>query len=259
MAFHNVRDSHGRFAKKSQNIAPTVRKKVTKAAKNKDIIMSKVILNGFLLDASSSMGGKEESVVSGFNEIVSQGVKDTKTTGVVNKQFVAFFGSGYLQCPHEVNKLVWDMFKGCGGKVGDAVTYASNMGMTALWESTYKLITKLENELPRNPGAKVILTIFTDGGENESSAEWRDGTKIKALIEKKQAEGWVINFIGAGTQAEVTKVATGVGIYASNSLSFNNNSAGVKKSMAKMSASRSAYTMAVADGVDSNIGFFSKD
>lgn len=254
MSFHNVRDKYGRFAKKT---ASTTRKR-TKKSKPAVSTESKIILNGFLFDASGSMSGKETSVVNGFNEIIIQGKKDEIATGVVNKQFAAFFGTGYTQAESEIHRLIF-RYGICGTTTPEGVTYSATMGNTALWYSTYKLIVKLTDELLRFPNAKVILTIFTDGGENQSPYEWSDGTKIKAIIEQKQKEGWVINFIGAGSKEAVEKVATSVGIFASNTLSYANNSAGTARAMAKMSASRSTYTASVASGADTNVGFFSND
>lgn len=253
MSFHNIRDKYGRFTKKNET---TSRKRKNKV----DIIKSKAttIINGFLLDASGSMNGKGEALVSGFNEIIIQGKADAIKTGITNKQFVAFFGDKYAPVDAEVDKLVYTN-AGCGVKIKDAICYNHNLGMTALWESTYKLITKLEEELKKEPTAKVILTIFTDGGENSSSREWKDGVKIKSIIQQKQKNGWVINFMGAGSKEVVTNVATNVGIFASNTLNFSNDAAGTKRSMSKMSASRSSYTAAVATSQDSNIGFFSND
>lgn len=257
--YHNLRDSNGRFTHKTTT-APKA-KKSTKKEKTTNSTKPKTttILNGFLLDASGSMASKEKSVVDGFNEIVAQGKIDAAKTGVTNKQFVAFFGSEYKQIEHEIESLI-----STNAPVGTSyahgyVTYAANMGMTALWESTYRLITKLENELPRNPNAKIILTIFTDGEENYSSKKWRDGTEIKKLIEQKQAEGWVITFIGAGLQTDMEKIATSVGIFASNAMGYKNTAAGTKGAFNKMSSARSTYTSAVADGLDSNIGFFAND
>lgn len=261
MSFHNIRDKYGRFAKKTTAAAPAPRKRAKKV-KAAPTTTASVILNGFLIDASGSMSGKQWSVADGFNEIVTQGQADAKKTGIVNKQFVAFFGSSYKVVEKEVTKLFASTKHQDrdGMELADGSTiYSASMGSTALWESTYKLITKLEQELKINSGAKVILTIFTDGEENASLYEWRDGTKIKGIIEQKQKEGWVITFIGAGAQKAMEKVATSVGIFASNTLGYQNSAAGTARVMKKMSASRSNYTTAVADGLDSNIGFFSNE
>lgn len=259
--YHNVRDKNGRFTRMPVNVAPAIRRAARK--KKVEATTPKVILNGFLIDASMSMSerGKYKSVVTGFNELVAQGKKDASITGIINKQYVGFFGSGYTVVQHEVQALIDGGIHSVCGSVShkDKTVYYPNMGMTALWESTYKLITKLENELKINPNSKVILTVFTDGEQNAGAIEWHDGTKIKGIIEQKQKEGWVINFIGAGEKVFVEQVATSVGIFASNTLSYANNSAGAQVAMKKMSASRSVYTTAVADGLDSNIGFFSND
>ncbi len=79
------------------------------------------------------------------------------------------------------------------------------------------------------------------------------------LITKKIKEGWVINFIGAGEKQFVEQVATSIGIFASNSLAYNNTSQGTSTAMNKMSASRSTYTSNVSKGIVATDGFFSND
>lgn len=252
MSYHNVRGANGRFAPKGTTTA----KKTRKAAKRTTPKKGTTILSAFLMDSSGSMGGKETATISGFNEILTNARNDSAKYGTPSVELIAFFGNSY-KFSGEVKELTLGR-SGISkdGKLG----YAADMGGTALWESTYKLIDATEQKLATLPkGTKVIVTIFTDGEENASSIEWSSGTKIKGIIEAKQAEGWVINFIGAGNEAYVKSVATSVGIFASNTANYTNTAAGTKGVMAKMSQARSYYSAAVADGVDSNVGFFSND
>lgn len=265
MKRHNVRSSNGRFAPKTTASKKYKRTKANKTTK------AKLIISGFLLDSSGSMSGKVKSVIEGFNELIAQGKDDFKKTGVITKEVVAFFGgpanSGWGSQPdtdqyanfYRPHYGVCDrLFLAASGMVGmnGAVGYSADLGNTALWESTAKLIQQLEAHEQANPGAKVILTIFTDGDENSSSAEWKNGVKIKAIIEAKQAQGWVITFMGAGDKDYVTRVATSVGIFASNSMHYANSSAGTTVTMDAMKMSRSNYTSNVSKGTSSNIGFF---
>lgn len=247
MKKHNLRDSSGRFASVK---AISKRKPVTK---KKSTPKSKTIINAFLMDSSGSMSGKENSTISGFNEILDNSIKDDATFKTKSINLIAFFGSDYKFYPNEVKNLV----NGSSGvQYANKVGYASDMGMTALWESANKIITATEEKLKTNPGAKVIVTLFTDGDENASSQEWRDGKKIKEIIQQKQKEGWVINFIGAGDQTQVQAVADSVGIFSANTVNYANSAAGTRGIMSKMSSANTSYKSKVSKGTDTNIGFF---
>lgn len=247
--YHNVRDKYGRFAP-----AKTTKAKRTKAKK---VDTNKVILSAFLLDASASMAPKVTGTVSGFNELLQQARKDAEKTGVKSVELLAMFGArGRYISTNNVREV--RLGTNCSvSENGDVIRYAADLGDTALWESAGQMLKETESllrMLPKN--TKVIFTIFTDGEENASSIDWKDGTKLKELIAQKQKEGWVVNFIGAGSDFQVKQVARSVGIVASNTLSYTNNTAGNAQAFATMSSSRSSYAKAVADGVESNVGFF---
>lgn len=236
-------------------------KKVKTVAKKKKTTKAKVklaattIVNGFLLDSSGSMSSVEDVVISGFNEQLKATREAAKKAKITNLEFISFFGAEYKEHPTEINKLV----RGPSGsdKGDNNVGYSSDLGMTALWESAAKLVWKLEALERANPNCRVTMTIFTDGYENASSFEWRDGSKIKEYFKEKTKQGWVINMIGAGTDQEVKKMSGSVGISASNTMSYTAGSQGTSRSMGAFSQAKAFYVQSVATNTDSNIGFFS--
>lgn len=236
MSYHNIRDKYGRFTKKSTTTPRKPR------AKKEEPAPKKSILNFFLLDDTGSMQSKVDATIEGFNQVLADGIKASKDNNVASVDVLVKFGeTGHFKVQttaHELNRA----------------NYYPNRGGTALWWALAEAIDYINTA---NYGTdKIILTVFTDGENNES---YHYEIIAKNLVEQHQAKGWVINFVGAGTKEQIQKASSSVGIFASNTMSYANNSAGTKVAMRSFSNSRAAYTSAVADGVDSNIGFFSNE
>jgi hypothetical protein len=239
MGYHNVRGKDGRFASK----------KKTRITRKKAVVSTPVtILSAFLLDYSVSMRGKESATVEGFNSIITNAEKDTNATGVTSVEFLGKFG--------DPANFRWE--QGTVKPFSKVSDYQPKDGSTALHDAVGNAIHNLEYQLIGRPAnTKILLTIFTDGEEN-SSKVW-NSQSIKARIQEKQSAGWVITFIGAGSEKQVKATADAIGIFASNTLAYDNTAKGTKVSMDLFTKSRSAYTNKVAVGTDSNVGFFSND
>lgn len=223
------RDKFGRFASSSRG------KKKRTAGKKKG-----TILNVFLLDNTGSMSSKVSATVEGFNQVLSDAAK---VKGVTQVESLALFGEfGHFKVAPKVEPLTIE-------------SYRPNRSSTALWWAVVQAIEhtdKLLKDLPKD--TKVILSIFTDG-DNNAVHEYQANANV--LVDLKKSQDWVINFIGAGDQAFILKMSNSIGIFANNTLSYANNSAGTRSAFDKMSKSRVAYTSAVADGQSvSNDGFF---
>lgn len=250
MKYHNVRDKNGRFSPKN-GMKPLEGKTIT--AKRTKTAAATHILNAFLLDASGSMDGKSLATVEGFNTILTNARKDV----LPSTELLAFFGSaGTYRLFDKVTTMT------LSGKIGydneGKLGYAPILCSTALYDSTYDLIRDTETKLASMTGkVNVILTIFTDGEENDSRRVSLE--MLKSLIETKQKAGWVITFIGAGEEWMVKKVSGAMGIFASNTTAYNNTSQGTRDVMSKMSASRTTYTQSASVGAATTDGFFSND
>lgn len=137
-----------------------------------------------ILDRSGSMGGSEKEVIGAYNAFVEQQKKIVAEKGIKARMTLVLFDNQYdviyeKAQPDLVPKL-------------DEKTYFVR-GMTALFDAVGKTIGKFEGE------KKVIFFIETDGHEN-ASREF-NATTLKALVEKKKAEGWDFNFVGADLDA----------------------------------------------------------
>ncbi|PKP82022.1 MAG: VWA domain-containing protein [Alphaproteobacteria bacterium HGW-Alphaproteobacteria-18] len=68
---------------------------------------------------------------------------------------------------------------------------ASPRGMTPLFDAIGKIITRAEADNPE----KAVIVIMTDGLENASKEFTREGAK--AALDRAQARGWEVIFLGA--------------------------------------------------------------
>lgn len=258
MSFHNVRDKAGRFAP-TTGLSPKKRNENRKKAKaTVSGATNKNIINLFVLDDTGSMSGaKAQAVITGFNQIIQDLRKADIDSGTKTKELVSTFGDpgNYRKVTQVVNGLSngWGLGFGSEG----VLSYMPSQGSTALYQAVVEAIKQLDHEVANaTPGTKVVLTVFTDGGEN-AAPQYQ--AEAKALVEDRNSKGWVINFMGAGDKMFVEKMSSSMGIYAANTMSFSNTGEGVAKATKTYGTSSVNYRGAVADGLDSNIGFFSND
>lgn len=244
--YHNKRDKGGKFAPKKK---AGKGKKKAKATSH--------IFDVYNLDDSGSMIPKVEATVEGFNGVLAEARKSANKNGITTTEALIKFGLP--------SKFTWEVGKVRELEMGNSLynhdkknLYTPSQGGTALWDAVAYGLEKIERALEGMPkGTKVVYTIFTDGGEN-ASREYEE-KEVRDLIKTKQDKGWVINFVGAGSKAEVTKVAQGMGIYLSNSVNYVNNSVGTAKAFATISSARSMYAEKVANNIATADGFFQEE
>jgi len=133
--------------------------------------------------------------------------------------------------------------------VFDKLPFFNPDGCTALYDAVGKTLNTLLVETKKE---KVLIKIFTDGGENASRKY--DSQSIKKLIESCKKIGYVITFIG--TEQDVLKIQKNINIDASNTLSHDNTAVGMRAAYQTVNSATMAYSKCVVEGVDSNVGFF---
>lgn len=264
MSFHNLRDKFGKFrpATRREKAAKKPAKKTTSKRQVLKPVKKKHILNVFLLDNTGSMEEKVPATVAGFNKVIAEAEQTKKDTGIDTTETVILFGElGHFEIMDKVQPLSdgrasWPWR--ASSPVPNTHAYNPMRPRTAIWWSVKRAIEHATMQLEILPkDTKVLLTIFTDG-ENNDGHEYQSETK--QLVEQKKAEGWVINFIGAGEENYIKSMSGKIGIFASNTLAYDNTSIGTATAMRKMSAARTAATMSYMDtGVVAADGFFSKD
>lgn len=163
-------------------------------------------------DKSTSMVGRTDATISGYNEYIAdlkadppEGVEDiTLTLTQFNTGASVVFRNRKLS---KVSKLNRGSYK--------------PGGMTALYDAIGRTISALEEEASADD--KVLVLIMTDGQENSSKEYTKDS--IRELIEDKQDEGnWTFVFIGADLDAMGEGGA--IGIRRGNTFSFTGTAQG---------------------------------
>jgi Mg-chelatase subunit ChlD len=106
--------------------------------------------------------------------------------------------------------------------------------MTPLYDATGRAVAELDAE----EASRKTLVILTDGLENHSREFSRE--RIKALLDQRQADGWLVIFLGAGFDAiaEGAKFGTRAGTTVTMDMSR------VAQTMSSVARATSAYAMA---------------
>ena len=187
--------------------------------------MGKAVHIVSILDRSGSMRGTETEVIGAYNAFIEEHKQIAKDTNTKFKTTLILFDNQY----EEVYKKV---------PIAQTPELTSDVyqvrGMTAYFDAIGKAINSFEGK------EKVMFFIETDGHEN-ASKEFR-ADSIKALIEKKKADGWDFNFVGADLDAmTVQKMSQTLGIDASKTVAFAKSAEGYATRNAMFSAATTAY------------------
>ncbi len=173
----------------------------------------------FVMDRSGSMSSIADDAAGGFNQFVKE---QRKLPGKARLTLIQFNTTNEITCTKsklkEVPKLV----------VGENYTPG---GMTALNDALGWAINKHEDE------KKVIVGVMTDGHEN-SSHEFSKSA-IKALIERKQKDGWEFHYLAA--HADAFAEAGQLGISQAHTVQVSADAAGMEASYASMSKITTRY------------------
>lgn len=199
---------------------------MAKTKKEKKEVATDVLV-GWTVDRSSSMGGLVNDTINGFNAWVeSQKGQDGKMWLSLLLFSDTFDAPLVAVDIEEVPDLTRD-------------TYYVN-GMTALYDSVKITIEGLEGWVRNHPEftGKVLVNIWTDGGEN-SSRHWNQHNggllAMQAKIAEKQKEGWTFAFMGSGgsawTEGQHFQQVVGAG----NTTQYTNTGAGTRMSYATSS------------------------
>lgn len=100
---------------------------------------------------------------------------------------------------------------------------------------------------------KVLINIYTDGGENASRTATE---RAKARIDASEKDGIVITFIG--TTLDTATAIRSYGIHYSNTMSYDGTAKGMQMSMQSTNSARSAFSKRVVAGEDVSKGFYKK-
>lgn len=198
--------------------------------------MTKTLVT-FLLDKSGSMASCLDSTIEAFNAYVSE----------LKKADIDFT---FVQFDSQTGCELTKVYVAEPISVVRTLTRADYIprGGTPLIEASIKVIEATADAVKAyGDKPKVVVCIQTDGQENQSARGYTN-QRLKLLIEQKQAEGWMFNFMGAGINAYDQAAEMGVGVHDT----FSYDSADRKSTMRAYGA-RGAATVAYAMGMSSNM------
>lgn len=173
-----------------------------------------------VLDRSGSMDAVRDDAIGGFNAFVSDQRAAEGQAKLTLVQFDTEWSVTYSALPlAEVPPLTRE-------------TYAPRSG-TALFDAIGRACALAEDSKRKaaNPGELVVVAILTDGQENSSRE--LDGRAVKALIERRTAEGYTFLFLAANIDVEAT--ASSIGIDRRNTAEFKSHGEGTRRAFGTMS------------------------
>ena len=201
--------------------------------------------NLIILDESGSMESIKPSIINGFNELV-QSIKGIQKQFPEQEHYISIisfngFGNKVLHFMDDVSKL----------NTIDSSNYKPN-SMTPLYDAMGFSFTKLKKELELQEHYNVLVTILTDGEENDSKEY--SGKVIKDMIEELSEGNWTFTYIG--TDHDVEKMATNLSI--NNTMVFEKNDDGIKTMFENEYNSRVRYSSNIREKKEFKQNYFER-
>ena len=151
------------------------------------------VFNVIILDRSGSMETIRSAAISGLNETLASIQKAQKKFSKTQEHFVTLV----MFCSCET-KLFFDKFP-----IGETHPLKWNdyepCCCTPLFDAMGFTLTAMRKYIKDMKDVAVVVTIITDGLENESKEY--SGQNIKHLIEELRGEGWTFTYMGANQDA----------------------------------------------------------
>ena len=160
------------------------------------------VYNVIIMDRSGSMWDIQRPAIMGFNEVLG-GVKAAAQKYADTQEqlmTLVLFDSG------SIDELYWNADPATV-PILTTKTYVPG-ACTPLYDAMGRTLTKLEGEIKGDADASVVVTVITDGYENNSHEY--DLAAIRALVEHLKEKGW--SFAYMGTDHDVHGVSVGLSI-----------------------------------------------
>ncbi len=199
--------------------------------------------NLIILDESGSMLSIKKSILRGFNELV-QTVKGIEKEFPGQEHFVSLvtfnsLGHKTLHFADPVGNL----------EMIDDSRYKPD-SLTPLYDAMGFSFAKLTNYLENETDYNVLVTVLTDGEENDSKEF--NGLAIKKQIEELKQNNWTFTYIG--TDHDVESFAISVSI--DNTLRFSKTEGGVMAMFEVEKEARANYSRKIWENSDTKGGFY---
>ena len=189
------------------------------------------IYNLIIVDESGSMGSLREATLSGINETIGtiRSAQEEFASTQTHTLTLVTFDSGSNR--PDVRTVIDNEPI---SKVGKFKDYMPS-GCTPLYDAMGQSLTTLHNRIKDDSDATAVVTVLTDGLENDSH-EWTGG-RLQKLIEKLKALGWSFSYMGSAH--DVKEVTTLLSI--ENVVEFSHDVRGAENTWQRERSSRRAY------------------
>lgn len=160
------------------------------------------VYNVIIMDRSGSMWEIQKPAIMGYNEVLG-GVKAAATKfAETQEQFMTLV----LFDSSSIDEVYWNANPADAAILSEE-TYVPG-ACTPLYDAVGRTLTKLEKELKGDDNHSVVVTIITDGYENDSHEY--NLTGVKSLIEHLKKEGWSFAYMGTDHDVEGVTVSLSI-------------------------------------------------
>lgn len=188
------------------------------------------VYNVIIMDRSGSMWEIQKPAIMGYNEVLG-GVKAAATKfAETQEQFMTLV----LFDSSSIDEVYWNANPADAAILSEE-TYVPG-ACTPLYDAVGRTLTKLEKELKGDDNHSVVVTIITDGYENDSHEY--NLAAVKSLIVHLKKEGW--SFAYMGTDHDVEGVTVSLSI--TNVVKFEKTEAETLKSFKKERHAREMWS-----------------
>lgn len=160
------------------------------------------VYNVIIMDRSGSMWEIQKPAIMGYNEVLG-GVKAAATKfAETQEQYMTLV----LFDSSSIDEVYWNA-NPADAAILTEETYVPG-ACTPLYDAVGRTLTKLEKELKGDDNHSVVVTIITDGYENDSHEY--NLTGVKSLIEHLKKEGWSFAYMGTDHDVEGVTVSLSI-------------------------------------------------
>ena len=170
--------------------------------KTKESSSKTKVYNVIIMDRSGSMWDIQRPAIQGFNEVLGGVKASARKYADTQEQYISLvlFDSSAVEFVH------WNADPE-SVPILTSKTYVPGAS-TPLYDAMGKTLTRLEKELRGDENHSVVVTVITDGYENDSHEY--DLAAVRALVEHLKDEGW--SFAYMGTDHDVQGVSVSLSI-----------------------------------------------
>lgn len=184
------------------------------------------VFNVIILDKSGSMETIRQAAISGFNETLNGIKKAQEKYAETQEHFVSLVA--FCSCE---TKQIFDKVPVAEARYLTMEDYQPCC-CTPLYDAMGFTLTTMRKQVKSIDDAVVVVTIITDGMENDSKEY--TGAAVKQLVEQLKGEGWTFTYMGANQDS--TEIAFNLSIR--NSRNFDYSGHGTMEAMAMDTSTR---------------------